>query len=110
MPLSNARLVYQWFYVLLVLIRFQRRDCSPSCWQIWAKIAATVGDDIRERCIGEMTGADRALISSLEGFEDLQLIGRLQLQQHAIARGDTIVCVTEGGASALIFTYTPSTS
>ena len=25
---------------------------------------------------GEITGGDRALISSLEGFEDLQLIGR----------------------------------
>jgi hypothetical protein len=29
-----------------------------------------------------MTGGDRALISSLEGLEDLQLIGELQLEDH----------------------------
>ncbi|MCK7499717.1 MAG: hypothetical protein MZW92_61945 [Comamonadaceae bacterium] len=34
-----------------------------------------------------MTGADRALISSLEGFEDLQLIGRLQLEDRGIREG-----------------------
>jgi len=33
-----------------------------------------------------MTGGDRALISSLEGFEDLQLIGRLQLKDRGIEK------------------------
>jgi hypothetical protein len=64
---------------------------------IWAKIQSQIGSDIADRCIGEMTGADRALISSLEGFEDLQLIGRLQLKQHGVQKGDTVICVTEGG-------------
>lgn len=42
--------------------------------------------DIENRLIGEITGGDRALISSLEGFEDLQLIGKLQLQDNNIQR------------------------
>jgi N-acetylmuramic acid 6-phosphate (MurNAc-6-P) etherase len=49
-----------------------------------------------------MTGADRALISSLEGFEDLQLIGRLQLADRRIRRGDTVICVTEGGETSSV--------
>ena len=39
-------------------------------------------------------------ISSLEGFEDLQLIGRLQLRDHMIARGDVVIEVTEGGETS----------
>jgi N-acetylmuramic acid 6-phosphate etherase len=49
-----------------------------------------------------MTGADRALISSLEGFEDLQLIGRLQLADRGIQKDDVIVCVTEGGETSSV--------
>lgn len=61
------------------------------------KLIDRFGRNIEERLIGEMTGADRALISSLEGFEDLQLIGRLQLQDRGIKKGDVVICVTEGG-------------
>ena len=49
-----------------------------------------------------MTGGDRALISSLEGFEDLQLIGRLQLQDRGVGRGDVVICVTEGGETSSV--------
>jgi len=35
------------------------------------------------------------LISSLEGFEDLQLIGRLQLNDRGIEKGDAVFGVTE---------------
>lgn len=58
--------------------------------------------DIHNRLIGEMTGADRALISSLEGFEDLQLIGKLQLADHHIEQGDVIFAVTEGGETSSV--------
>ncbi len=58
--------------------------------------------NIENRLIGEMTGADRALISSLEGFEDLQLIGKLQLADHQIQRGDVIFAVTEGGETSSV--------
>ena len=43
-----------------------------------------------------MTGGDRALISSLEGLEDLQVVGKIQLQDHNIKRGDVVFAVTEG--------------
>ncbi len=69
---------------------------------IWAKLKGPLGPDIEERLIGEMTGGDRALISSLEGFEDLQLIGRLQLQDRRVERGDFIVAVTEGGETSSV--------
>jgi len=49
-----------------------------------------------------MTGADRALISSLEGFEDLQIIGRLQLRDQGVLKGDVVICVTEGGETSSV--------
>ncbi len=58
--------------------------------------------DIENRLIGEMTGADRALISSLEGFEDLQLIGALQLEDHGNQWGDAVFAITEGGETSSV--------
>ena len=69
---------------------------------IWLKVEKNLGPDISEKLSGEMTGADRALISSLEGFEDLQLIGRLQLLDHQVEKGDLVVCVTEGGETSSV--------
>jgi N-acetylmuramic acid 6-phosphate etherase len=69
---------------------------------LWAKVQAAVGRDVGDRLIGEMTGADRALISSLEGFEDLQLIGRLQLMDRAVKKGDLVIGVTEGGETSSV--------
>ncbi|MFB3815585.1 MAG: hypothetical protein ACE14L_15890 [Terriglobales bacterium] len=78
---------------------FWRRVKQHACW---AKLKAHFPADIEERCIGEMTGGDRALVSSLEGFEDLQLIGRLQLRDRGIERGDVVFCVTEGGETSSV--------
>jgi len=62
-------------------------------------LSATIPDEL----IGEMTGADRALISSLEGFEDLQLIGQLQLTaDRGITQGDVVIAVTEGGETSSV--------
>ncbi len=58
--------------------------------------------NVENRLIGEMTGADRALISSLEGFEDLQLIGKLQLEDHRIQQGDVVFAITEGGETSSV--------
>ncbi len=71
---------------------------------IWKKVAARLpaGAAIEESLVGEMTGADRALISSLEGFEDLQLIGRLQLRDRGVRKGDVVICVTEGGETSSV--------
>jgi N-acetylmuramic acid 6-phosphate (MurNAc-6-P) etherase len=70
--------------------------------KIWPRLAGRLSGAIEEELIGEMTGADRALISSLEGFEDLQLIGRLQLQDRGIVKGDVVICVTEGGETSSV--------
>jgi len=70
--------------------------------KIAAKLAGFIPESIEEALIGEMTGADRALISSLEGFEDLQLIGRLQLHDRGIRKGDVVICVTEGGETSSV--------
>lgn len=66
------------------------KQMESSFWRpFWQKVDkqhpgkfAGLGD----LCIGEMTGGDRALISSLEGLEDLQMVGRLQLQDHGIKK------------------------
>jgi len=68
----------------------------------WGKLKDYLPSNIEERLIGEMTGADRALISSLEGFEDLQLIGRLQLNDRGIEKGDAVFCITEGGETSSV--------
>ncbi len=70
--------------------------------KIWLKLKSTLDEDIEDQLIGEMTGGDRALISSLEGFEDLQLIGRLQLKDRKIKQGDVVICVTEGGETSSV--------
>jgi N-acetylmuramic acid 6-phosphate etherase len=70
--------------------------------KLWKKLAPSVGADVEDRLVGEMTGADRALISSLEGFEDLLLIGRLQLEDRGVRKGDVVICVTEGGETSSV--------
>jgi N-acetylmuramic acid 6-phosphate (MurNAc-6-P) etherase len=78
---------------------FWRGVQQHRCWE---KVRARVGGNVEDALVGEMTGGDRALVSSLEGFEDLQLIGRLQLQDHGIRRGDVVICVTEGGETSSV--------
>jgi N-acetylmuramic acid 6-phosphate etherase len=70
--------------------------------KIWPKLESRLSPSLEEDLVGEMTGADRALISSLEGFEDLPLIGRLQLADRGIRRGDVVICVTEGGETSSV--------
>ncbi|MGB7296468.1 MAG: hypothetical protein WBC70_12845 [Candidatus Aminicenantales bacterium] len=78
---------------------WRRIKADPKIWpQLQSRLSATIEDDL----CGEMTGADRALISSLEGFEDLPLIGRLQLADRGVRRGDVVVCVTEGGETSSV--------
>jgi hypothetical protein len=78
---------------------FWHRVQKHACW---GKLRAHLPEDIAERLIGEMTGADRALVSSLEGFEDLPLIGRLQAEDRGLERGDVVFCVTEGGETSSV--------
>jgi len=57
---------------------------------------------VEDLVIGEMTGGDRALISALEGFEDLELVGRLQLRERNLRAGDVVICITEGGETSSV--------
>ena len=70
--------------------------------QLWPKLQIAVSEDIEDRLIGEMTGGDRALISALEGFEDLELVGKLQLQDRGVEKGDVVFCITEGGETSSV--------
>jgi len=69
---------------------------------LWEKVKAPIPEDIEARFIGEMTGGDRALISALEGFEDLELVGKLQLEDRAVEKGDVVFCITEGGETSSV--------
>jgi N-acetylmuramic acid 6-phosphate (MurNAc-6-P) etherase len=70
--------------------------------RLWPKLGPGLSPSIEDDLVGEMTGADRALISSLEGFEDLPLVGRLQFADRGIRRGDVVICVTEGGETSSV--------
>lgn len=82
---------------------------ESSLWRpFWAKAVKTSAwpkinsrlPDIQNRLKGEITGGDRALISSLEGFEDLQLMGKLQLEDNKIQKDDVVFEFTEGGETS----------
>ncbi|MCJ7579658.1 MAG: hypothetical protein MUP98_03880 [Candidatus Aminicenantes bacterium] len=64
---------------------------------IWKKLNASISENIPDRLIGEMTGGDRALMGSMEGLDDLLLIGWFQLQEHSIKKEDMVICFSEGG-------------
>lgn len=70
--------------------------------KLWQRLKTSIPEDIEDRLIGEMTGGDRALISALEGFEDLQLVGKLQLLDRGIEKGDVVFGITEGGETSSV--------
>ncbi len=69
---------------------------------IWPRLAGKWQKNMGERVRGEITGGDRALISSLEGFEDLLVIGALQLKDDGIGANDVVFAVTEGGETSAV--------
>ncbi|MCK4645585.1 MAG: hypothetical protein KAU46_04980 [Candidatus Aminicenantes bacterium] len=70
--------------------------------RLWEKLKSSLPEDIEDLLIGEMTGGDRAFISALEGFEDLQLVGKLQLRDREVEKGDVVFCITEGGETSSV--------
>lgn len=68
---------------------------------VWEKINQHL-PDAENTVIGTITGGDTALISSLPGFEDLQSIGKLQLQEQHIQKGDLVFAITEGGETSAV--------
>ncbi|MBE6389651.1 MAG: sugar phosphate isomerase [Lentisphaerae bacterium] len=49
-----------------------------------------------------MTGGDYALVKSVEFFEDYQVFGRRQVQEHNMGAGDMLVAITEGGETSSV--------
>ncbi len=49
-----------------------------------------------------MTGGDRALIRSVERFEDYQEFGRRQVRDLGLEPGDLLVAITEGGETSSV--------
>lgn len=74
----------------------------PFWKKLYERFPKSEFKEIENLLIGEMTGADRALISSLEGFEDLMIIGKLQLADHQIQADDVIFAITEGGETSSV--------
>lgn len=70
--------------------------------KIWAKVSSLVREGIENRLVGEMPGADRAIISPLERWEELMVTGRLQLEERGIEPGDVVFCVSASGESPAV--------
>jgi len=49
-----------------------------------------------------MTGGDRALIRSVENFEDFQEFGRRQVRDLGLGAGDLLVAISEGGETSSV--------
>lgn len=58
--------------------------------------------NLHKSIVGIITGGDRALISSIEGFEDLELIGNLQIKNVNLTPQDVVIGVTEGGETSSV--------
>ncbi len=51
---------------------------------------------------GIITGGDRALIKSVENFEDFQVFGRQQVKELHLSEGDVFIAVSEGGETSSV--------
>lgn len=75
--------------------RLKKSGLRPSPGSILSR-------DIVDSLVGGMTGGDRALVSALEGFEDLALVGEMQLRDRGLAGGDAVFCISEGGETSSV--------
>jgi N-acetylmuramic acid 6-phosphate etherase len=69
-------------------------------WREAAEAAPDRSEEYRARaecCISLMTGGDRALIRSVENFEDYQSFGRRQVRDAGLGDGDLIFAFAEEG-------------
>lgn len=78
-------------------------------WRVFWEEAADGHPERRARYLGRaeasysiMTGGDRALIRSVENFEDYITFGRRQVQDAGLGEGDLLVAVTEGGETSSV--------
>lgn len=74
----------------------------------WLKSGLKESRKLADSFVGIITGGDRALISSIEGFEDVPLIGALQISDYGFGEKDMIIGVTEGGETSSVIGATLS--
>ena len=99
---STGRLAKQMESALWRLFWGRVRKFSSSWGKSSQVLSGFPPSKVEDLVIGEMTGGDRALISALEGFEDLELVGRLQLRERNLRAGDVVICITEGGETSSV--------
>lgn len=74
-------------------------------WQQAAEQSGGVSEDLaylEDRVFSVMTGGDRALIRSVENFEDYISFGRYQISQHNLSSKDVVVAISEGGETSSV--------
>jgi N-acetylmuramic acid 6-phosphate etherase len=70
---------------------------------IWRRAWTRLGSPERARLArGIITGGDRALIRSVESFEDYADFGREQVRELALRPGDLFVAISEGGETSSV--------
>lgn len=71
-----------------------------SCWQKAAEHIPEKGEEYAsfgDHVLSIMTGGDRALIRSVENFEDYQVFGRRQVIDADLGKNDVLIAMSEGG-------------
>ena len=58
--------------------------------------------DLANRACSIMTGGDRALIRSVENFEDYHRFGARQVADLDLGKGDLLIAITEGGETSSV--------
>lgn len=58
--------------------------------------------DVADLVAGIITGGDRALVKSVENFEDFSAFGRRQMADVGIGTGDLCIAISEGGETSSV--------
>jgi N-acetylmuramic acid 6-phosphate etherase len=65
-------------------------------------LATPLPDAWEGRAESVMAGGDYALIKSVEGFEDFAPVGRKQIADLGVSKGDMVCAITEGGETSFV--------
>ena len=72
-------------------------------WREASRAAAVPrATELQRQARGIITGGDRALIRSVESFEDYQEFGREQVRELDLVPGDLLVAISEGGETSSV--------
>lgn len=90
----------------------RRRICFSGCGStgrlaiileaMWRRYWESVQPDVAERACSIMTGGDRALIRSVENFEDYEAFGARQVADLGLEADDLLIAVSEGGETSSV--------